>query len=229
MRLAKYPTSPLLVLLIVLVTATDGFVMRLPRPPSKMATVATGIPDTSVRNQRAALGPLGMFGNMFGDTDQDKTTKELASFNNKLGSGSKFNTLVEYIRLWSHRFEEGGPAAKRMTTPVKVVIHDDMPDDGVDSCVSVRLLFQKVENTGYKDKDEDEEDEETKAAEKDDDQVKQGGVELLVEKLPNDTLRVSARRCNMDGETMVKEMSEETIVKELEEALEVWRQEQAAA
>ena len=59
--------------------------------------------------------------------------------------------------------------------------------------------------------------------------VKQGGVELLVEKLPNDTLRVRARRCNMDDETMVKEMSEETIVKELEEALEVWRQEQAAA
>lgn len=171
---------------------------------------------SSLREQRS----VRLFG---GDGGADKKTKELARFE-QVGPAEKYNTLVEYVRLWSDRYNTG---AAKLTTPVKdVVIHDDLPEDGVDSCVYVRILFAKAD-TGYKSKkeedDEEEEDGDTKKKEED---AKQGGVEILVEKLPGKTLRVRARRCEMDDETVVKEMSEEAIVKELKEALDVWKKEQ---
>merc|ERR1712194_715218 len=58
---------------------------------------------------------------------------------------------------------------------------------------------------------------------------KEGGVEVLVEKTTDGAVRVRARRCNMDGKTIVKEMSEEVIVRSLKKALEVWEKAWAAS
>jgi hypothetical protein len=57
-------------------------------------------------------------------------------------------------------------------------------------------------------------------------QKKEGGVEVIVEQVvmrtESSTIRVRARRCNMDDSTIVKEMSEETILKSLVDAVKVW-------
>ena len=61
-------------------------------------------------------------------------------------------------------------------------------------------------------------------------QKKEGGIEILVEEVSKKDgkfeLRVRAKRCNMDDNTVIKEMSEETILKRLEEAVEAWEKEQ---
>jgi hypothetical protein len=55
------------------------------------------------------------------------------------------------------------------------------------------------------------------------DEKKQGGVEILVEKLSSSSLQVRAKRCEIDDDTMIKEMSEEVIIQELKKAIGVWK------
>merc|ERR1712238_629460 len=51
---------------------------------------------------------------------------------------------------------------------------------------------------------------------------KQGGVQIFVEKLSR-SLRVRAVRCEIDDDTVIKEMSEEVIIRELQKAINVWK------
>ena len=51
---------------------------------------------------------------------------------------------------------------------------------------------------------------------------KEGGVEVLVEKTTDASIRVRARRCNLDHKTIVKEMSEGVIVRNLSKAIDAW-------
>ena len=231
---------PLILFFLAPVESFVVVVSTTPRWPQEVVGTTKSILDsnrcctTTIRKRTNACHHalfLGKNNNNNNDSAKDnKLTHELAQLN-AVGPASKYNTLVEFVRVWSHQFEAGGTLARRVTTPVKVDIHDDLPDDGVDSCVHVRLLFQKVAApTGYQDKDEEEEEDYGEKAKKSDkDEIKQGGVEILVEKLPRDSLRVRVRRCEMDDETVVKEMSEAAIVQELKEALHVWRQEQSVA
>jgi hypothetical protein len=94
---------------------------------------------------------------------------------------------------------------------------------------AVQILFQKVD-TGYKSREEEEEEEEESSQQKDKEkkEVKQGGVEVLVEKTSDDSVQVRARRCEIGKGTIIKEMSEETILKELQKALDVWKKEHAS-
>ena len=55
--------------------------------------------------------------------------------------------------------------------------------------------------------------------------MKQGGVEVLVDKVDGDLLQVRAQRCEIEEGTMIKEMSEATILKELQKAMDVWKKE----
>ena len=91
--------------------------------------------------------------------------------------------------------------------------------------MGVQILFQKV-NTGYADRDKGKEDKkESPATDKQGKpEVKQGGVEIVV--LADDdggSEKVVARRCEMDEDTMIKEMSEIVILKELHTAIDVWK------
>jgi len=130
---------------------------------------------------------------------------------------SKFESLGGYIQQWAAMFEGKGMG---LTTPVTIRTVNDENTKGA------QILFLKVE-TGYKDKDKDEDDDGVSPKDKQENEVKQGGVEVLVEKLPDDSVQVRVQRCEMDDETMIKEMSEETILKELKKAMEVWKKEHA--
>ena len=63
----------------------------------------------------------------------------------------------------------------------------------------------------------------SKKTTKNKDEKKQGGVEVLVEKLASSSLQVRAKRCEVDDDTMIKEMSEEVIIQELKKAIGVWK------
>jgi hypothetical protein len=158
--------------------------------------------------------------------DKTKSSDDLASYPKLASSDQKYESLSEYIRSWSELLESGGI---RLTTPGKVeVVTAVEPQDDVVSSQGVQIIFQKTD-TGYKSKEEEEamergEEEEKPKKKKG---VKEGGVEILVEKLATDEVRVRVRRCNMDEDTVIKEMSEETILEELKKAIDVWKKEQS--
>lgn len=146
----------------------------------------------------------------------------------------KFEQLAQYVQEWSAAFE-GDRKGTGLTTPV-LVRKSRKPVvskfDGVVARSGVRILFQTT-NTGDRYKSASEERKEdaersggrtvkksskpltTKAS-------KEGGVEILVEKTTDGSIRVRARRCNMDHKTIVKEMSEGVIVKNLSRAIDAW-------
>ncbi|KAL3899532.1 MAG: hypothetical protein SGARI_006439 [Bacillariaceae sp.] len=144
----------------------------------------------------------------------------------------QFESLSDFIRnKWAVLFTNGNI---KLTTPVKldqIALSVSSEDDGVNVASGVRLLFQKVD-TGYKSKDEEEREEtggtETKKKKKKEkDEPSQGGVEILVEQMEDGKLRVVAKRCDVEDDTMIKEMSEEKILAELQTAIDVWKKDSA--
>jgi hypothetical protein len=184
----------------------------------------------AVAGQR--IDALFMFGGLFGGDDKKKDEDgELAMYRNLASSDVKFNSLSDYIQKWSQLFETD-PKGMRLTTLVKVLPSNDSSgsdDEDVVAFNGVRLVFKSID-TGYKSKTE-EGDAPRKKTEGDDSKKKkkkeklQGGVEILVEKLSSGEIRVRARRCDLDEDTMIKEMSETAIIKELQTAIDVWKKE----
>jgi len=175
----------------------------------------------------------------------------------------KFESLSDYItNKWAMLFVTGTiplttpvRLSKNPTTSTKSTDRDDDDDDDdetVEDVAGCRLIFQKVD-TGYKSSKE--EDNATGGGGGDDgtgtgtttsvdrNETKQGGVEIVVEKISSSSslvttprssvdamsrrslLRVRARRCEIDDDTMIKEMSEDIIVEELRKAIDVWKKE----
>lgn len=214
-----------------------------PSPIGRKAPATTPVTTTT---------QLSLFGsNMFG-TNNNKKLKdnELATYPSLYTNGDDrtvdgtFDSLSTYLDSWSQLFESSGKGGVlKLTTPVKVLPlklvassvsdHNESDNENDDDSVRVvasnglRLIFQNVD-TGYSNK-KDEQQQQQKQDNGDDKKKKkpklQGGVEIVVEKINND-VRVRARRCNFNDETIIKEMSEETIVKELEKAISVWKQQQ---
>jgi len=214
-----------------------------PAPVTTPASATTPVTTTT---------QLSLFGsNMFGTNDNKKLKdNELATYPSLYTNGDDrtvdgtFDSLSTYLDSWSQLFESSGKGGVlKLTTPVKVLplelvassVSDrngngnENDDDSVRVVASngLRLIFQNVD-TGYSNK-KDEQQQQQKQDNGDDKKKKkpklQGGVEIVVEKINND-VRVRARRCNFNDETIIKEMSEETIVKELEKAISVWKQQQ---
>jgi hypothetical protein len=143
----------------------------------------------------------------------------------------QFESLSDYIRnKWALLFVNG---SIKLTTPVKldqIALSVSSEDDGVNVASGVRLLFQKMD-TGYKSKEEEDRGEsdntENKKKKKKKDEPSQGGVEILVEQLEDGSLRVVAKRCDVEDDTLIKEMSEEKIMSELQKAIDVWKKDSA--
>jgi hypothetical protein len=151
-----------------------------------------------------------------------------------------FDSLSIMMREWSKLFVVNDLGEKKitvLTTPVEVVDlyspgADDEEHGDVVKSSRVRLLFKKGKTGGrsaYRDKDDvarnnkDEVD-----GQKDNvDAVKEGGVEVRVEKMSSGELRVIASRCEIEEGTMTKEISEEVIIDSLEKAVSAWRKERA--
>ena len=161
--------------------------------------------------------------------------------------GADLEELIQYIRLWSEAYDGGGttiPKGTGLTTPamVRPSRRPLSPFDGVVERSGVRVLFRTT-NTGdrYKSASEERMDERarggggTTSAKKSPSsppsaprptsmamERKEGGVEVLVERTVDGSVRVRARRCNVDDKTVVKEMSEDVIVRSLKKALGEW-------
>lgn len=154
----------------------------------------------------------------------------------------KFGELTAFLEEWSLRFDNGAKGTG-LTTPVRVSRSDaklNQSTSTIESSWGVRLEFkQTMTGSSYKSKDEEREFERQqpsssngpnkKVVVKTTKQKKEGGVEVIAEKVANVDgsiyFRVRARRCNLDDSTVIKEMSEETILKRLEEAIAVWKRE----
>jgi hypothetical protein len=203
-------------------------------------TTATATMTTSLR----------LFGNIFGkdgaDARNGQREGELARISIPAGSSSSpiddvaFDSLSIMMREWSKLFVVNDLGEKKitgLTTPVEVVDlyspgADDEEHGDVVKSSGVRLLFKKGKTGGrsaYRDKDDvarnnkDEVD-----GQKDNvDAVKEGGIEVRVEKMSSGELRVIASRCEIEEGTMTKEMSEEVIIDSLGKAVSAWRKERA--
>jgi len=148
----------------------------------------------------------------------------------------KFEELASYVEQWSDRFKKGAKGTG-LTTPVSVVPSrfgkgNDAPN--VLRKFGVRLEFKQTKTgAAYKTASEEKELESNQPGNNSPisnlRQKREGGIEILVEEVKaggKNELRVRAKRCNMDDNTAVKEMSEETILKRVREAVEVWKKQQ---
>jgi hypothetical protein len=157
---------------------------------------------------------------IFGFGGGDKTDdNELARFSNLLVGGSnidaKMDSLSIMISTWSKLFLDH--KSMGLTTAVDVV---ELPKT-IDSA-GVQLLFKKGVGgrSAYNDKDEEEKGEKKK------DSIREGGVQVMVNKLTGENLEVVATRCEMEEGTMIKEMSEQAIIESLGKAMQAWKNEQ---
>ncbi|KAG7343243.1 hypothetical protein IV203_021188 [Nitzschia inconspicua] len=176
----------------------------------------------------AATTLFGWFGSG-SDTRQDAV---LGTFDikGKDSSTVAFDSLNDYIEnKWAQLFVNGNI---KLTTPVVLEsLSSPAMDEDVAMAKGVRLLFKKID-TGYQSKEEEDKEKTNKndnrKRNKEEDGPSQGGVEILVERLKGSgQLRVRARRCEIDEDTTIKEMSEETIVHELKTAIDVWKMDSA--
>jgi len=135
-----------------------------------------------------------------------------------------YGELCAFMEEWARLFETSPTSKTGLTTPVTVSRSPALPN-----AVGVEIKF-KTTATGdlYKTAKEDKREEKMrqnypkstpsrKTEIKTKKPRKDGGVEILVEQYPS--LRIRARRCNMDDKTVVKEMSEKVILKKLEQDL----------
>jgi len=154
----------------------------------------------------------------------------------------KFGELIAFLEEWSIRFDNGAKGTG-LTTPVRVVrskTKTEQSTSSIEKSWGVRLEFkQTMTGSAYKSKDEEREFEKQQPGSSSDlnkkvviktsKQKKEGGIEVLAEKIVqkdgNLYFRVRARRSNLDDSTVIKEMSEEVILKRLQEAVSIWKRE----
>eukprot|EP00984_Skeletonema_dohrnii_P006460 scaffold2309_cov71-Skeletonema_dohrnii-CCMP3373.AAC.2 len=108
-----------------------------------------------------------------------------------------------------------------LTTAVDVV---ELPKS--DDSAGVQFLFKKGKGgrSAYSDKDDKNDDGDKKKQK--DDSIKEGGVQVMINKLSDGDLEVIASRCEIEEGTMIKEMSEQTIIDSLGQAMKAWKNEQ---
>lgn len=186
----------------------------------------------------------GVFGGLFGggddETDRENAvlaTHDIGDFDGK-DLTVRFESISDFItNKWSALFVSGEIS---LTTPVSLTKSANTIDENgnsdtetIEDSVSCRLIFQKVDS-GFKSKEEEKASEDGSAS-SEKQEASQGGIEISVQKIsktesPDDSersLRVLARRCEIDEDTLIKEMSEEIIVKELQKAISIWKKDTA--
>ena len=179
---------------------------------------------------------LYFFGGMFGGDDDGaaagRDDGDLAVYPSVAGL-EKFDSLQDYLKKWAKLLEED-PKGMGLTTKVKAVVptfsppvKEQVTTEGVKFLTSVQLLFQPPSGgTGYGDKDDKKDDGgNNNANKKKKKKAAEGGVEVVVLEEASGRLKILARRCNMDEDTMVKEMSEQAILDELKKAIRIWKEE----
>ena len=223
-------------LLLLLIVGSIGYTFAFISPiSSRCQHFNVGVhnnrvaePDQNPIAYSCSSTKLHLFGNLFGSSDEDdRENKELARYPNLLPGSEekidvKFDSLSIMISSWSKMLKDNGSGIG-LTTAVDVV---QLPTS--DDSTGVQLLFKKGKGgrSAYSDKDE-KDGEETKK--KEEESVKEGGVQIMINKLPdNGNLEVVASRCEVEEGTMIKEMSEQTIVDSLGQVMKAWKKEQTS-
>jgi len=207
--------------------------------PTTSTTLTRTTTPLTTNSQSHSPTALHVFGGLFGGGSKLSLSEEPMTIYSRTTTNvddeeKQYEALGEYLEKWSKLFTNGNI---KLTTPVTVELVVPHQEEGTDGRRrrGIRLLFKDTK-TGYKSKTEEKEsnqkttnssqdtnntnDKKKQAA----NPVKQGGVEILVEK--KDTgLEVTAKRCDIEEDTIIKEMSEETILNELKQAIEVWKRE----
>jgi len=210
---------------------------------SSLCFLPTTTTTTTSVSALSSVPPVsGMFGGMFGDNNDgmDKTKMDGYELGRRYENlkVDAFDSLAEYIQMWAMEsfHSESETKSHLLATPVKITpsseVSSALPGENEDILASrsIKIVFKKTDS-GYKSKkderqeEDDRSDPEKKKKKKGN---KQGGVEIVVEKIAvgnnkDEQVRVRAVRCEMDEDTMIKEMSEETIVQELKKAMDVWK------
>lgn len=161
---------------------------------------------------------LHMFGSVFGGGKVSLEEPATVYKNDKGNMEMELEALGDYLTTWAGLFTNGSIA---LTTPVTV-----KPLTPSATSRGIQLLFRDTK-TAYKNSKEDDKEKTTTdkdGKKKKNGQVKQGGVEIIVENTERG-ITVVAARCEVEEDTIIKEMSEETIMKELKQAIEVWKRE----
>ena len=190
-----------------------------------------------INNRRNPITQLHMFGNLFGKSDEtDKVYGQLATFT-KLSKDTKdtdiaFDSMSTYLQDWAKLFEGEGGKQRGLTTPVTVTLYtsegEEDSDDDIVASAGVKLVFRPPKDNYYS-KSEEQDREGGNEKKKKTKEVSPGGVMVLAEKCSGgDELRVVAKRCDIEDETIIKEMSEEAIVDDLRKAIKIWKDERRA-
>ena len=139
---------------------------------------------------------------------------------------TNFEPLAEYMREWAELLAESG---KGLTTPVRAEIAPvTRAIPGVTQAASVKLLFLPTATGKNYLSREEEKSREKKTGSgsatppRTKKNVREGGIEVLVEKTKTGSLRIRAKRCNYADDAVIKELSEETILSRLKESIDVW-------
>ncbi|CAB9499943.1 expressed unknown protein [Seminavis robusta] len=215
----------ILLLLACFVGSSFAFVVSPPLTYSRVSEpTSLSLPhSTTTINSSSNTRLYFFFGG--GNDDSQSKDKELA-FYPKLATSAnadvKFESLATFISTWAQKFEDDRKGMG-LTTPVKIksTLEEEAEDDGtVVEQAGVRIVFQPTK-TGYKSKKEENKKEDGEKKKKG--PPKEGGVQLRVIKLDSGEVQLKARRCDIDEDTTIKEMSEEAIVHELKEAVDAWK------
>mmetsp|Transcript_9990 Transcript_9990/g.15005 ORF Transcript_9990/g.15005 Transcript_9990/m.15005 type:complete len:220 (+) Transcript_9990:80-739(+) len=167
---------------------------------------------------------LNLLGNLFGNNVADVETKELDRFSNLLVNSDvnidvKFDSLSIMISSWSNMFSDHKKMG--LTTAVDVV---ELPKSG--DSAGVQLLFKKGKGGRFAYRDKDDKNDDGDKKKQKEDSVKEGGVQVMINKLSDGNLEVIASRCEIEEGTIIKEMSEQTIIDSLGQTMKAWKKEQ---
>jgi len=131
-------------------------------------------------------------------------------------------SLLEYLSQWSQQLEMD-PKGMGLTTPVTI---SSLPNNN-----GIRILFQST-STGYMSKKDEarlEKDKDLKEPTAASITKKEGGLDILLSSSSSSSsssfsndVGIQVKRCEVEEDTIIKEMSEETIVEELKKAIKVW-------
>eukprot|EP00986_Skeletonema_menzelii_P000869 scaffold243_cov140-Skeletonema_menzelii.AAC.11 len=161
--------------------------------------------------------------------------KELARYSNLLASRDmninfKFYSLCAMISSWSQMFSGDHKEIRLVTDVLDLPMDVDIVElPKSDDSTGIQLLFKKeidvrsAYSAAYSGKDDKNNDGDKKKEMEE--TIKEGGIQVMINKTPNGDLEVIAKRCEVEEDTIIKEMSEQIIINSLGQAIVDWKKE----
>ena len=224
--------------------ATQGFLTWSRNNTAEGAFLDINAPLKSSTELRLSIGKFEKF--LLGGLTENvppvevEPEKELARFDDlAVGSPDKTSlahaSLTSYIRLWSSLLENGRDGSRGLTTSVTASSFEPLETIAVGTAPvkkasGIRIMFRPPKRyLSYSEQKNLDRGivPDRKGAKLD--AWSPGGIEVLVETLRQESsddakeiVRLVARRCGIDGDTVIKVTSERAVVRKLTEAVRIW-------